>query len=793
MLASAVAVLATAALASCGSGSEPAADGTVTLSFMTGSDQSTVDTSKALADAFMKADPTIKIDMEHQPGGSEGDNVVKTRLSTGEMTDVFWYNSGSLLQALNPAQTLVDLTGDPVLAQVQPDYLPVVSHDGKAYGVPATTMGGGGILYNRKVYERLGLEVPRTWADFMANNDTIKAAGVTPVISTFKDTWTSQIFVLADYHNVQAAVPGFAADYTAGKAKFATTPAATGGFQHLADVHAKGHLNKGFGSATLDQGLKMLVEGEGAHYAMLSQLLPPLLETYPQTATDVGYFGIPGDDPALRRRHRLGARRPLHRQDHRAPGRGQEVPGLRRLPGGHRSRDRRRPAVRTVPDQGVEAAGGRHPGGQGPPGLHRPGRHDARAGVPVAHQGPVAGADHRRRRLGADAARRGRRPVRQGRGEAGQATGAGRVVTEQRAGLRAGPGGPPTRRRSPYPYALYLLSRRRLPGDLPGADGDGVLLRADPVDAVRQRVRRPGQLPRLPLRAEPARRLPEHDRLRRGHQRAEGGARPAAGRAAHVQAAAARLPARGGVLPGPGLHRGGRHHLQRAAPPGHRPGEQGPRAGRASTAPTGSATPRPRCCRSRWSTSGRAWAWPPSSTSPGSCRSRATTTRRSRSTGGRRLAPVPARDAAAVLARHLLGDHPVVHRRAAVVRPHLDDDAGRSRLHQRRHRLDHLQAVSGGLLRPVDRSATCCCSSSSPPSSSRSPTSWARGRSPYEDLQEVRRRHDRAGPGYRDLPGAVLVHADDRGQGPGAGRRSGLRLAGRLAGGGQPRRGRPGT
>ncbi|GAA4513012.1 MULTISPECIES: ABC transporter substrate-binding protein [Nonomuraea] len=298
MLASAVAVLATAALASCGSGSEPAADGTVTLSFMTGSDQSTVDTSKALADAFMKADPTIKIDMEHQPGGSEGDNVVKTRLSTGEMTDVFWYNSGSLLQALNPAQTLVDLTGDPVLAQVQPDYLPVVSHDGKAYGVPATTMGGGGILYNRKVYERLGLEVPRTWADFMANNDTIKAAGVTPVISTFKDTWTSQIFVLADYHNVQAAVPGFAADYTAGKAKFATTPAATGGFQHLADVHAKGHLNKGFGSATLDQGLKMLVEGEGAHYAMLSQLLPPLLETYPQTATDVGYFGIPGDDPA---------------------------------------------------------------------------------------------------------------------------------------------------------------------------------------------------------------------------------------------------------------------------------------------------------------------------------------------------------------------------------------------------------------------------------------------------------------------------------------------------------------
>ncbi|MEU4226336.1 extracellular solute-binding protein [Nonomuraea sp. NPDC026600] len=298
MLGTALAVLTTAALTSCGSGSQPAADGSVTLSFMTGSDQSTVDTTKALANAFMRANPKIKVAIETQPGGSEGDNIVKTRLSTGEMTDVFWYNSGSLLQALNPAQTLVDLTGDPVLANVQPDYLPVVTQGDHAYGVPASAASGGGILYNRKVYEKLGLRVPTTWDEFMANNEKIKAAGITPVISTFKDTWTSQLFVLADFYNVQAAVPGFAKDYTAGKAKFATTPAAQAGFQHLADVHAKGYLNKGFGSATLDQGLKLLAEGKGAHYPMLTAVLPPVLATSPQAATDVGFFGVPGTDAA---------------------------------------------------------------------------------------------------------------------------------------------------------------------------------------------------------------------------------------------------------------------------------------------------------------------------------------------------------------------------------------------------------------------------------------------------------------------------------------------------------------
>src|SRR5690606_25440784 len=48
------------------------------------------------------------------------------------------------------------------------------------------------------------------------------------------------------------------------------------------------------------------------------------------------------------------------------------------------------------------------------------------------------------------------------------------------------------------------------------------------------------------------------------------------------------------------------------------------------------------------------------------------------------------------------GRHPVAHRRPAVLRPHLGDDQRRARVHERRHRLGHLQAVPGGLLRPVD-------------------------------------------------------------------------------------------
>ena len=46
--------------------------------------------------------------------------------------------------------------------------------------------------------------------------------------------------MLADYYNVAQAVPTFAEDYTANKAKYATTPAAMAGFSYLQEGFEKG-------------------------------------------------------------------------------------------------------------------------------------------------------------------------------------------------------------------------------------------------------------------------------------------------------------------------------------------------------------------------------------------------------------------------------------------------------------------------------------------------------------------------------------------------------------------------
>ncbi len=55
--------------------------------------------AEALTKKFNEMNPDIKVTYETQPTGTEGDNLMKTKLATGEMADVFAYNSGSLFQA----------------------------------------------------------------------------------------------------------------------------------------------------------------------------------------------------------------------------------------------------------------------------------------------------------------------------------------------------------------------------------------------------------------------------------------------------------------------------------------------------------------------------------------------------------------------------------------------------------------------------------------------------------------------------------------------------------------------
>jgi raffinose/stachyose/melibiose transport system substrate-binding protein len=195
-----------------------------------------------LTAAYAEANPDVKVTVETHPSGGEADNLIKTRLATGEMNDLFWYNSGSLFQALNPDQTLVPLNDEPWVDSLEENFKTVVSTDEAIYGAPVGASFAAGVIYNKDIYEQLGLSVPTTWAEFEENNQKVKDAGLVPLVQTYGDTWTSQIPILGDFYNVQSEDPEWAEKYTANEAKFANEPALAG-FQHLQEAHESDFLN----------------------------------------------------------------------------------------------------------------------------------------------------------------------------------------------------------------------------------------------------------------------------------------------------------------------------------------------------------------------------------------------------------------------------------------------------------------------------------------------------------------------------------------------------------------------
>ncbi|MGY4691038.1 ABC transporter substrate-binding protein [Salibacterium sp. K-3] len=239
----------------------------------------------------------ISVTFDTRPGGPEGENLVKTRLATGDIADLIIFNTGALLETINPTQNFVDLSDEPYMDKIMDDYKTTIDFDDGIYGVPSQSSNVGGWLYNKAIYEELDLEIPETWDELMENMEIVKDAGYTAAVGSFDEISRTQIPVLADYYNVQKLEPDFAEDYTAGDAKFADTPAALRGFEKAYELGPGGRdfYNEDFNATTHEQGMAMLATGEAAHFANLSNVLPTIEDNHPEKIEDIGIFPQPAD------------------------------------------------------------------------------------------------------------------------------------------------------------------------------------------------------------------------------------------------------------------------------------------------------------------------------------------------------------------------------------------------------------------------------------------------------------------------------------------------------------------
>ena len=122
--------------------------------------------------------------------GSDYESVMKTRMASGDMPDVFVTHGWSLIRY---KEYLTPLTGEEWYEKIDDAILPVISDDGGDIYVLPVTQQVNGIVYNKNVLENAGVDPTdiRTMDNFMEACEKIKASGVIPFFVGGKDTWTA--------------------------------------------------------------------------------------------------------------------------------------------------------------------------------------------------------------------------------------------------------------------------------------------------------------------------------------------------------------------------------------------------------------------------------------------------------------------------------------------------------------------------------------------------------------------------------------------------------------------------
>jgi raffinose/stachyose/melibiose transport system substrate-binding protein len=184
--------LGSSLLVGCSSSSKD--DGKVKLEVFSSKVENKTLYQKMIAD-FQTKNPNIQIVLNAPP---DAGTVLKTRLTKNDMPDILSMGGDNLYGELASNGILLDLSAESFMSNIQPAYIDqmkdlLTNGDEKAYGVPYAT-NASGILYNKEKFTQLGLEIPKTWDEFIKLSEKIKTSGETPFYLTLKEAWTAMCF-----------------------------------------------------------------------------------------------------------------------------------------------------------------------------------------------------------------------------------------------------------------------------------------------------------------------------------------------------------------------------------------------------------------------------------------------------------------------------------------------------------------------------------------------------------------------------------------------------------------------
>lgn len=186
-----------------GAGNNSSADSVITIhypTFQCGTNTAATVVAQLVSEFNEQYAGKYQIQLEEVPGDANYVDKIKVQLGTGDLPPVVYGAGYNLLDLALAKDLVVDLT-DVVEADAQwkalysETALTTNSRDGKIY---ASSAEGSviGYFYNKDLFAQAGISAPaKTWEEFFAQCDTLKAAGITPLaLDTADSAWVTQLW-----------------------------------------------------------------------------------------------------------------------------------------------------------------------------------------------------------------------------------------------------------------------------------------------------------------------------------------------------------------------------------------------------------------------------------------------------------------------------------------------------------------------------------------------------------------------------------------------------------------------
>ena len=128
---------------------------------------------------FEEANPDITVEMNIYPS-DQYQATAQRMLQEGSTGDVFTSFPGAQFESLQSAGIFEDLTDEEFVSRFDENLISVGQKDGKQLALPYQLVFNIPV-YNKGMFEELGLEVPKSWTEFQEMADTLLENDITPI------------------------------------------------------------------------------------------------------------------------------------------------------------------------------------------------------------------------------------------------------------------------------------------------------------------------------------------------------------------------------------------------------------------------------------------------------------------------------------------------------------------------------------------------------------------------------------------------------------------------------------